>query len=1266
MLITKKYLGLVALFGSLTSLAQAAGEDHQYDEKIKPILDKFCVRCHGEKKQKGGFRIDQLANDFSGKKLFSWEKMQHVLTMPLDSDEVMPPEDSKQPTMEQRLELTAWISENLDAGRLRAAEKNGSVRRLTKSQYRNTLRELLKLDENVGRTLPNDAVSPEGFTNDGGSMQLSPMQMETYFAIAQKALDLSVVNPEEKPKVQNFRIDFGDGINKEPIADRLILGAGSKQIELKNFLFNELVPEKEFAVEPYIMKKEYRFIQGYKGNSTVREWRDFNSIYHAVFAGLSGPRAPYPKGDPINFAEGGMLMRPSIPAKAAWSPTMVWSPRFKISLRELPSTGNFKIKVNAAKHRDNLNLPKGFAAIQGDDKTQVVSFNESSNQLKLNDLASYEISGIEDGKSGELITISGFDDQKFSSLQISLKGKDRYLNLSEIELYDQNNQLIKNAKMTLSSLFDKSMATDKLTDGDKNNFAHTGLENNPWLKIEFPKAQSLTSVKIYNRKDFESRFDGAEFIAVKYVKPEAKVFTVKEAGVYQLDFKYLANNKKANLDFDLGDQKLFIPIQMGKAQKSDASISIKGSAGKEVESLLIQVPGKDRIINLGELEVFDKNKKLIKNSKITMSSSYSDNMGPEKLSDGNKTNLAHTQQEDNPWIKVVFDTPKVISSLKVYNRKGYEDRFDGAEFSFSQGDTIVAKRFLSDREQEVMRNEGMKVVRLEAGDYPVKLNASKGLIIDSVSLTPLQEKSKTYKDFLAFEQRNPLVNLQMGFRRDDGSTLNEIGPSQEVDSYEFKNYEFTGSINDFPSPVLNKANDNYLAGVREIGLRHDFVTEIDVPRLLVKSVEFEGPYYESWPTKSHKSVFIDSSNSDKPEVYAKEVIENFMYRAYRGEVNDRDLGIAYKIWQDSYEENQNFHESVKDALLVVLTSPQFLFITEKSESPEKEALSNTELASKLSYFLWNSPPDADLLAKAESQEISKDLNKQIDAMINDPRFANFTSRFTRDWLLLDKFDSVKVDNKLYPTLTKRMKQQLRQEPVEFMNHLIQENLELSNIINSDFTMANDLVAEYYKLENKNPQGYKFQKVMLTDKNRGGILTQASVLAGLSDGHESHPVKRGTWVARKIVAEPPGTPPPNVPGVDEEDKSMTLREKLEAHRNQKGCKNCHMKIDPWGIPFEMYDAAGFVKAKYEAESESELPDGTEVNDLNEMKQYLIDERMDQVAFSFMKHLAIYATGRSLNFDEVAFLKEQAKALKPTGYKTRDVLKFIINSHVFNTK
>lgn len=192
-----------------------------------------------------------------------------------------------------------------------------------------------------------------------------------------------------------------------------------------------------------------------------------------------------------------------------------------------------------------------------------------------------------------------------------------------------------------------------------------------------------------------------------------------------------------------------------------------------------------------------------------------------------------------------------------------------------------------------------------------------------------------------------------------------------------------------------------------------------------------------------------------------------------------------------------------------------------------------------------------------------------------------------------------------------------------------------------------------------------------------MLTQAAVLAGLSNGRESNPIKRGAWLARKIIAEPPADPPPNVPMLEEDHTSeLTLRQQLEAHRNQKGCVKCHEGIDPWGIPFEAFDAAGLFREVADAETTSQLPDseelagvivpGIEVKNFDELQAYLATERLDQVAFSLLKHLATYATGRTPSYNEIVFLQEKGLELKASGYRTRDMLHFIINSDLFLKK
>jgi len=215
-------------------------------------------------------------------------------------------------------------------------------------------------------------------------------------------------------------------------------------------------------------------------------------------------------------------------------------------------------------------------------------------------------------------------------------------------------------------------------------------------------------------------------------------------------------------------------------------------------------------------------------------------------------------------------------------------------------------------------------------------------------------------------------------------------------------------------------------------------------------------------------------------------------------------------------------------------------------------------------------------------------------------------------------------------------------------------------------VANAVVEEYYGINSSTEQGFAFVPVRHGSESLGGVLTQAAVLSGLSDGNESNSVKRGAWLARKIIAEPPEPPPPNVPELPGSQEAKTLRERLEQHRNQEGCAQCHQKIDPWGLPLEQFDAGGLFKNE-EVDARSTLPDGTEIADINELKRYLANDRIDQVAFSFLKHLASYATGRSLTFNEIEYLKRKGrKALGPEGYRMKDCVRFVIESPLFMEK
>ncbi|MFO0805575.1 MAG: DUF1587 domain-containing protein, partial [Gemmataceae bacterium] len=351
---------------------------------MKPFLKTYCQRCHHADKQTAGVRVDHLDAKLEDRTLKLWD---HVLK--LTRDGAMPPEDATQPKAEERKRAVAWMEANLRTARLRPTPKNGSVRRLTVAQYKNTLRELLQLEDNIADVLPPDAVSKDGFVNNQETLQLSPLLLEAYFDIADTALSRSIVDPKSKPVIQNFRLDFGAGINKNPIKDNLILGADSTLLDKRDFVVEELKADKPFAFEPFKMRTKYRFIEGYAGNDTVRGWREYDSIYHAVFADMRGTHG-YPKGRAYSTVPEGLLLRPAIPSSEIFTESSTYGPRanFKIALRELPEFGRFRVTVACAKYDDGLLLDPGAASAEGETSIVAKDFKQP---VKLKDAGVYQV-----------------------------------------------------------------------------------------------------------------------------------------------------------------------------------------------------------------------------------------------------------------------------------------------------------------------------------------------------------------------------------------------------------------------------------------------------------------------------------------------------------------------------------------------------------------------------------------------------------------------------------------------------------------------------------------------------------------------------------------------------------------------------------------------------------------------------------------------------------------------------------------------------------
>lgn len=1176
-----------------------------FQQKIQPLVKKLCFRCHNVDEMMSGIRVDRLDGTLPDKQLFLWRDIQKQI-----AKGAMPPEDELQPTAAERKMLVDWIGKAMVAAKSRDAQKNGSVRRLTVSQYRNTLRDLLGLEDNLTDILPPDSVSKDGFLNNEQTMLLSPLLIEAYFDIAERALDRCIVDEQSKPVVQNFRMDFGAKVNPQPLPNNLILGANSHLLRNEDFRVTELKPAKPFAFTPFKMRTKYRFIEGYQGNATVRGWKEYDSIYHAVFACMRGTNG-YPKGKAYESIPSGLLLRPSIPSAELFQVESTYGPKanFKISLRELPDEGRFRVTVKAAKYNDGLLLEPNMAT-QAEPAHGAVTIKDLTQPRTAN------------------VTKAGvYQADVYLTAANSIAPDATKLKEGLIGFWDFDGNAV--------SKVDQQELKGELTDGAKfvdSPFGKAVLVDGKAGEVVIPRDNAMNVGE-------------GDFTVAAWIHPRG----LRQGGIVSLGGYGYTHGWL----LDMPNKKGILRIETATADNQhNGTVQsrpgvIQNNKWQHVAAVVGRGTNKTRLyVNGFEVGVGTVN--------------------PANL-DNPKTALHIGRVQGANFFKGELDEVRIyrralgIAEIKALVEPGKQ---------FVQPSPAEKRKNLSltlgDRHFSGLRERAFMVVRLPAGPLNVVTRYDGKAVVDRIVLTPLKETAALARRFVTFEKRLPRIGVHVGLRRDCGSTLTQVGHAQKAASSKLTEYKFEGAISNFPSPDVEKDNVNYLAGVREIGVRSEYTDGRDMPRLLIHSVEFEGPLYDTWPPATHRNIFVPSENSSKPAIYAREVIRSFATRAFRRPITDAEEAAVMTVWKNSFAVDGNFQQSVKDALLVVLTSPQFLFLIENSETPKPETLDSHELASKLSYFLWNTAPDKQLKNLAAANRLHKSLDAEVARMVGDPRFKQFTSEFATQWLSLGKFDVVEIDRKRYPTLTRDTRTQLRQEPVQYLQYLCQHNLPIANLVQSDFIVANEVVASYYGLAEKTESGFDFVPVKHANSNLGGVLSQAGILAGLSNGRESNPVKRGAWLARKIIAEPPDPPPPNVPGLPEDDTvRLTLRQKIERHRNQPGCVKCHAGIDPWGIPFEQFDAGGLLK-KETIDARSTLPDDTEVANLQELKAYLATDRIDQVAFSFLKHLATYAVGRSLTYNEIEFLKEKGIELKADGYRTQDMIRFVIQSPLFLEK
>ena len=435
--------------------------------------------------------------------------------------------------------------------------------------------------------------------------------------------------------------------------------------------------------------------------------------------------------------------------------------------------------------------------------------------------------------------------------------------------------------------------------------------------------------------------------------------------------------------------------------------------------------------------------------------------------------------------------------------------------------------------------------------------------------------------------------------------------------------------------------------------------------VLLDWVEWEGPLV-SEAEKSRRKDVVPPDDATREVVAAH--LQRFAERAWRRPVRMEELEQYLKSYREERDAGEKLADAYRIALQGVLTSRHFIYIVE-GDPVAREQLNDSELATRLSYFLWSSMPDDALLAAAKAGTMKGDgLKNEIDRMIADGKTSRFIDDFARQWLQLHRVGMFPPDKKLYPTYDAWLEESMRLEPVEFFREMFSRNMRIDSFIESDWTIANARLCDFYGLPE--PKSGGFLKVSLKPEDRrGGLLTMGAVLGLTSDGTRHRPVHRGVWLSEVILGKTPPPPPANVPAIEPNPPTSpkaTLRDKLEAHRNDANCAACHAKIDPLGLAWDNYDAIGQWRTHEKVAAgvgtdpavnpAGAMPDGRTFKDANDFKQRLLEER-DKLARAFIEHLCTYALRRVLSFDDQDDIQAITTEAKKCDYRIKDIVRAV---------
>jgi hypothetical protein len=447
----------------------------------------------------------------------------------------------------------------------------------------------------------------------------------------------------------------------------------------------------------------------------------------------------------------------------------------------------------------------------------------------------------------------------------------------------------------------------------------------------------------------------------------------------------------------------------------------------------------------------------------------------------------------------------------------------------------------------------------------------------------------------------------------------------------------------------------------------------------LRNVEITGPFAPSGSgdTPSRRRIFVCRPSSPSEEApCAKTILSALARRGYRRPVTKSDVALLESFFNEG-RSNGGFEAGIERALQALLTMPEFLFRVERDPAHVKAnsiyRISDLELASRLSFFLWGSIPDDRLLEAASRRRLSdpRVLDGEVRRMLADPRAAQaLVNNFAGQWLFLRNVSSVRPDPGKDPDFDDSLRQAFLRETELFLESVIREDRSVLELLTADYTFVNERLARHYGIPNV--MGTHFRRVTMTDANRRGLLGHGSVLSVTSYPHRTSPVLRGKWILENLLGTPPPPPPPDVPDLkdtNEEGKVLTMRERMAQHRANPVCASCHAMMDPPGFALENYDFVGRWRTRDESlvpiDGSGTLPDGTSFDGVAGLRQALLQNR-DQFVTTMSEKLLTFALGRGAEYYDAPSVREIVRGAAGNDYRFSSLVLGVVKSLPFQMR